>query len=203
MLKLSDLPRGFRGTPPKQSSGNDVSPKVEQQLVACAHLPKNFFDDSADDQPKADSHDFEMGVPGGAVMLIQSSVEIDRSSKDLSEVLAYVAKEKTVRCFQPYFRAAFAQTMKGEPGISLRDLTVEPISAGSAGDQGAGFRGHATITAPRGTMEFFFDFLLVRTGRAAVIMAGIGIGEPVTLALEHELLAKVVGRLEGVTTISG
>jgi hypothetical protein len=173
---------------------------VEQKFLACTHLPKRFINESANDQPNADSPDFAKGeVSTGPATEIDSSVEIDRSSKDISEPLAYLGKENAAHCFQPFFHAAFVESLKGETGVSIRGVTVKSISSGSAGDQGAGFQGRATIVGPRASIDVFFDLFFVRTGRAGVFLLGLGLREPVGLDLEHQLLAAMVGRLEHTT----
>jgi len=200
LLKLSDLPPGYKGAPHSNSSNGDIPPRVIQKFVACTHLPKRFVDDKSDDQPKADAPDFTSGnIRTGAATEIDSSVEIDRSSKDISEPLGLLANGNTAHCFQPFFDAALAQGLKGAPGFSIQRVTVKSIPAGSAGDQGAGFQGQMTLGTPVGSMVVYLDFLLVRTGRAAINLTGIGFREPVALDLEHELLATIVGRLKNTT----
>ena len=199
VLTLSDLPAGYKGTPHKESSGDDIPKKVEQKFLACTRLPERFIDDTNDTQPNADSPDFTKGSIATGALEIDSSIEIDRSSKDISEPLAYLKNEDVARCFQPFFYAALAAGLKDEPGFSIQSVSVESVSAGSAGDEGAGFRGRMTIVTPVGPIDVFIDLFFVRTGRAAVTLTGTGFREPVDLDLEHELLATMVGRLENTT----
>jgi hypothetical protein len=199
VLTLSDLPPGYKGTPHEKSSGDDIPKKVEQKFLACTHLPKRFIDDSNDDQPNADSPDFAKGNPATGATEIQSSVEIDRSSKDISEPLAYLKNDNMPGCFQPFFHAALAASFKDDPRFSVRSVTVKSISAGSAGDEGAGFQGRIAIGSPIGPLVVYFDLFFVRTGRAGVSLLAIGFREPAGLDLEQELLATMVRRLEGTT----
>jgi hypothetical protein len=200
VLTLGDLPTGHEAKPHKPSSGDDIPKKVEQKFLACTHLPKRFIDDTNDSQPNADSPDFSKGeIATGAATEIESSVEIDRSSKDISEPLAYLKNDSVPGCFQPFFHAALAAGLKDDPRFSVRSVTVKSIPAGSAGDEGAGFQGRMAIGSPIGTIVVFFDMFFVRSGRAGVTLLAIGFREPVGLDLEHELLATMVGRLENTT----
>jgi hypothetical protein len=200
VLIPSDLPAGYKGTPHKKSSGDDIPKKVEQKFLACTRLPKRFIDDTNDSQPNADAPDFAKGsIATGPATEIDSSVEIDRSSKDISEPLAYLENDSVARCFQPFFHAALAAGLKDDPRFSIRGVTVKSVSAGAAGDEGAGFQGRMTIVSPIGPIDVFIDLFFVRTGRAAVTLTGIGFREPVGLDLEHGLLATMVGRLERTT----
>jgi hypothetical protein len=200
LLTLSDLPSGYKGSPHKHSSGNDIPPKVEAKFIACTHIPKRLVDNTNDDQPSADAPDFTKGdVTTGPTSEIDSSVEIDRSSKDISEPIDLLAQKGTAACFQPFFHAAIAQALKGEKGVSLGVLTVKSVSSGDAGDQGVGFQGRVDVVGPAATIPFYFDMFFVRSGRALVELSGNGTREPVGLDFEHQLLATMLERLKNTT----
>jgi hypothetical protein len=200
VLRLGDLPAGYTASP-HTDSGGDLPPAVEREFLACSHLPKRFIDDKAGDQPNADAPDFKQGnlAGGGATTEIQSSVEIDRSSKNISEPLAYLAGKKVAKCFEPFFRAAIAQAAKDAPGMSILALTVKGIPADSIGDQRAAFQGRVTIAVSGISVDVYFDLYFVRKGRAVLTLLGLGTRAPVSRSLEYSLLRTVVSRLKGAT----
>src|SRR5438876_7050196 len=111
--------------------------RVEKKFVACSGLPQRFLDTSKDDQPNADSPDFSKGKIGqGAATEVDSSVELDRSSKDISEPLSHL--KTAAKCFEPVFKALFAGG-KPDPGVTFTGLSVEPLDVGTVGDQSAAF----------------------------------------------------------------
>jgi hypothetical protein len=196
VLRLTDLPDGYKATPHDNSSGDDSPPAVEAQFVKCSGLPKKFLDTTNDDQPNADSPDFTKGsVASGDFVQIQSNVELDRSSKDISAPLALLREAKTVKCFGPALSAEFSQGLKSTPGVSLSHVSVVSVDAGSIGDQSAGLEGRVTMSTLGLSFPVAFDFYVVRRGRAAATLDVTGIGKKLDTATAAKLLRAMVDRL--------
>ena len=196
VLALTDFPLGWTSIPHDNSSSG-TPPAVEHTFETCAHLPKRFLDNTGDKQPNADSPDFSKGrIGAGPAAQISSSIEIDRSPADVSDPLSYLARPRTVNCFDPFFRAVFKQSLKNDPGVSLRDFAFRALSVGSIGDQSAGFQGHVTIFGPRASIYLEFNLYFVRTGRAIAMLSAITFSVPFDQSFAEKLLEKMIGRLQ-------
>ena len=199
VLRQGDLPAGYTGTP-HTDSGNNLPPAAEASFLACTHLPRSFLNNSANQQPNADAPDFKKGdITTGPSSEIDSSVELDRSSKDISDPLSHLQEASAAKCFEPFFQSEIEQGAKDTPGLSLTGLTVRDISIGSVGDQRAAFEGRLTLSASGLSIPTYFDIYFVRRGRAVVDLTGIGFRQPVSQVLVKSLLATMVGRLDAAT----
>jgi hypothetical protein len=197
VLTSNDLPAGYTGVPHDESSSIDVPPAVDKKFAACSGLPKRFLDTSKDDQPNSDSPDFSKGRIGqGAATEIDSSVELDRSSKDISEPLSHLST--AAKCFEPVFRALFAGG-NATPGVRFTDLSVSSLEVDSVGDQSAAFQGSITVSGSARSIVVSFDLYFVRTGRAIVTMTTLGYDTEVSRALAKSLLQTMVDRLKAAT----
>jgi hypothetical protein len=199
VLKLADFPLGWTSHAHDNSTSSAPPPAVERAVVACAHLPKRFLDDTADDQPNADSADFTKGQIGaGPAAEIQSSVELDRSVNDISEPLAQLASPRAAQCFAPLFRTEFAQGLSNDRGVSLSDFSLSALSVGSIGDQSAGFQSRVTIVGPRASINVELDLYFVRVKRAIAELSATAFSVPFDQGFAQTLLEKIVGRLTTV-----
>jgi hypothetical protein len=199
VLKLSDLPAGYKGSP-HSDSGDDLPPAVERTFLACTHLPKSFIDDKSRTQPSADAPDFTKGEVGaGAASEVDSSVEIDRSSNDIKEPLSHLTGSTAADCFTPFFKAVFKQAVASEPSVTLGPVSVVALDFGGIGDQSSAFQGRVKISGPSRAIDFEFDFYFVRTGRAGVTMAAIGYDSTFDQTLARSLLKTVVSRLKAAS----
>ncbi len=196
VLKLSDFPLGWTSAPHDKSGSSGPPPAIERKLVACSHLPKRFFDDQADQQPNVDSPDFSKGVVGaGPAARIESSVELDRTVRAISAPLSLIASPTAAKCFGPLFRAEFAEGVRTDPGVSLTGFSFHPLSAGSIGDQSAGFQSRVTIVGARVSIAVELDMYFVRVKRAIVVLTATTFSIPFDQAFAQDLLQKMVARL--------
>jgi hypothetical protein len=201
-LKLTDFPLGWTATPHSDAGDSSDTPAervAEKNVETCSHLPKRFFDNKSDDQPSVDSPDFSKGQVGaGAAAQIQSSVELDRSAKAISEPLSYLALPRTAQCFGPFFKVVFQESVAKTPGVSLTGFSFAALSVGSLGDQSAGYQGRVTITGPKASIPLEFDLYFVRVNRAIIEMTATAFSIPFDQTFAQALLEKMVGRLKAV-----
>jgi len=196
VLTASDLPAGYKGTPHKKSSGDDIPTAVETKFLACTHLPKRFINDSGDKQPNADAPDFAKGTLGqGASTEIESSVELDRSSNDIKDPLSHLSGSNAAACFKPFFQAALNTSLSGTSGVTIAPVKMTVLDLGSVGDQSGAFQGRTTVSGPSASITFEFNLYFVRTGRAGVFMLTIATNAPFDQTLAKSLLSTMVGRL--------
>ena len=192
LLTAKDLP-GYKSTPHNRSTSNDPPPAVVKKFVSCSGLPERFINSSKNDQPNADSPDFSKGRIGRVpTVTFESSVELDRSSKDISDPLSHL--KNAAKCFEPVFKAIFAQSSTG--GAHFGNVSVDALDVGSIGDQSAAFQGSVTVSGNGRSIDVAFDLYFVRRGRAAVEMT-TGIRQASRPALGKSLLNKIVDRLKG------
>jgi hypothetical protein len=199
VLTLADFPLGWTSNPHDTSSSSGPPPAVQRAVIACAHLPQRFLDNRADTQPNVNSADFTKGVVGaGPAAQIQSSVELDRTVRDISQPLAQLAAPGAAACFAPLFRSEFSQGLGKHPGVSLADFSLNALSVGSIGDQSAGFQSRVTIVGQRASINLEVDLYFVRVKRAIVVLSAIAFSVPFDQGFAQTLLEKMVGRLTTV-----
>jgi len=199
VLKLADFPLGWTSQPHDSSNSSGPPPAVQRAVVACAHLPQRFLDNAADTQPNVNSADFTKGVVGaGPAAQIQSSVELDRSVRDISEPLSQLAAPAAATCFAPLFRSEFALGVSKDPGVSLADFSLKALSVGSIGDQSAGFQSRVNVVGPRASIPIELDLYFVRVNRAIVVLSATAFSVPFDQSFAQTLLEKMVGRLATV-----
>jgi len=196
VLRVDDVPTGYKPTPHR-----DFAPQLSQSeaaaLLQCAGLPRWFVDPDADDHPsRADSPDFTYGrFASGPAQRLASSVTLARSSDDVRVPLARLDGDTAARCFEPMFRAGFANGLGGRPGVTTSDFTVRPLSLGGIGDQSAAFQGIATMHTRGGPVQQDLDLYFVRAGRGLVTMYTAGFDSPTDQRLAEVLLSTMASRL--------
>jgi hypothetical protein len=200
-LRAIDMPDGFKATKHDTSPADALPRAAAEKLAECAHMPEaqvmSTLNGSAETgMPTVDSPDFEKKTPGGKVAdtMISSSVEVDRSSKDLSVPIGYLGAARAIPCWKTFLQTAFADP-GASAGGSIGDLRVTTITIAGVGDQSAAIEASLNVTASGRTVPLYTDVFLVRRGRAGVSLEVTGIGGRVSRALEKSLLETVVGRL--------
>jgi hypothetical protein len=203
VLRLGDLPAGYKGAPHSKSSGGDVPQSVLDKFATCAKVPKskiahlmNGNDDPS--KPSADSPDFDLkDASTGVSSSFENNVEADRSSEDVSEPLDLLAAKSALECWKDLSRSVIEET--APPGGSVRDLSVVSLPIGKIGDQSAAFEVRVTLSGSARTVKAYLDFYLVRSGRAGISLVASGINQRVDSSLALSLLRTVVSRLKGAT----
>jgi hypothetical protein len=195
LLTATDFPAGYKGTPHDNSSSDDPPKSVQEKFVKCSGLPARFLDTSKNDQPHADAPDFHKGVIGrGAATEVDSSIEFDRSSKDISEPLSHLAN--AAKCFEPLFKSVFTAGQATTPGVTFGGISVTSLDPSTVGDQAAAFQGVVTISAQRVSLKVHFDLYFVRRGRAIITLTALGYGTTFDRVTAKTLLQTMVDRLD-------
>ena len=197
LLTADDLPLGYTGAPHDNSSTNDPPKAVQDAFVACSGFPKRLVDEKTADPPHAAAPDFTKGEIGrGSATEVDSSIELDRSSKDISGPMSHLSDPKAAKCFEPLFSSIFQQGQASEPKVSFSKVSVVKLDAGSVGDQSAAFQGHVTISGNGLSIPIEFDLYFVRSGRAVVELTTIGYTAPFDKTLAEKLIKTMIGRLK-------
>lgn len=200
VLAADDLPLGYTGAPHVNSDDSDPSQAVQDAFAKCSGFPKRLLDNKNTDQPNVDAPDYTKGKIGeGPATEVDSSIEMDRSSKDISEPLAHLADPKAAKCFAPLFNAVFKQGLGSNPKVSFGAVTVEKLDVGSIGDQRAAFQGHVSVSAGGVSLPIEFNLYFVRSGRAIVVLTALGYSTTFDKALAEKLLKTMVDRLKAAS----
>jgi hypothetical protein len=196
LLTADDVPLGYSGVPHEDSDDSDPPDAVVDAFVKCSGFPKRLVSSKTDNQPQADAPDFSKGKIGqGAATEIDSSIELDRSAKDVSDPLSQLSPN-TAKCFEPLFRAAFKQSLGTDPTVSFGDVSVVPLTVGSVGDQAAAFKGQVNVSGTGLSIPIEFNLYFVRSGRAIVEMTALGYSTSFDKKLAEKLLGTMVDRLK-------
>jgi hypothetical protein len=199
VLRLDDLPAGYKSTPTQNTPADDVPAPVAATFSACTHvaLPivKTLLDQRAGrGMVLAASPNFVMSESDLAGTVIASAVEVHPSATALSKELDQLGAPAALGCWKAFFTAAVSDPPGS--GSFVRALEVTSVPLGSLGDQNAAVG--ATITAASGgrTVNETIDFCIVRRARADALLMVVVEGGPVDRTLERSLLVKMVSRLQ-------
>ena len=200
VLKLSDLPSGYKASPHEDASAEDFPQADLQKFATCAKVPTSMVaelltgveDPSA---PSADSPDFDQSDPAtGYSTSFQNSVGIERSSKDISEPIKVLGATSALKCWRALFQSVFERT--APQGGTIRDLAVVGLPSPSVGDESTAFGIRVTLSGAQRTVKAFVDIYLVRRGRAGISLSASGVGERVDSSLVLSLLHTVDDRVK-------
>jgi hypothetical protein len=203
VLRLGDMPAGYKASPSSNSPDDDIPQPVLSKFATCAKVPKakiasllNTHPDPS--KPSVDSPDFDSNDASvGTSTSFQNNVELDRSSKDLSEFLEFLGAKSALKCWRALFKSVFEAT--AAPGDSVRGLTVVGLPSPSMGDESAAFGVRVTVSGSTRAVKAYLDFYLVRRGRAAITLVASGIGQRVDSSLALSLLQTVDDRVKDAT----
>ncbi len=200
LLAADDLPLGYTGAPHVNSDDSDPPRAVQDEFAKCSGFPKRLLDAKNTDQPHADAPDYSKGKIGqGPATEVDSGIEIDRSSKDISEPLAHLADAKAAKCFAPLFNAIFKKGLGSDSSVSFSAATVDKLAVGSIGDQQAAFRGHVTVSGTGVSIPIEFSLYFVRWGRAIVQLTALGYSTTFDKSLAEKLLGTMVDRVKAAS----
>ena len=198
VLKLSDLTAGYKQIPPNPDTDDDFPPAALTLFASCAHIPKKeaaafFAEDKGPKQPQAES-DFMNKTRDLLEIDLKSNVELDRSTKDISEPFDALLAKTPLPCWEGLFDTAFAQ----DPieGATLSPVKVTPLATTGLGDQALAFRATLTISGPSLSVNTAIDLYFVGHGRAGVTLEVTGVGHPADPSFERSLIEKMIARLD-------
>src|SRR5262249_44582212 len=121
VLRLSDLPRGYKATPSDSSDSSDDIPAAPlAKFATCAHASVAEAGDFLNDHPKPDvpsvKSDFSKNEASLNETDLESRVDMHRSASDLAGPLALLTAR--VSCWRDLFQAAFTQTAPKNTPVS-------------------------------------------------------------------------------------
>lgn len=196
LLTADDLPLGYTGVPHVNSEDSAPPQAVQDAFVKCSGFPKRLVDPNKNDQPNADAPDFSKGKIGqGRATEVDSSIELDRSSKDISEPMTQLSDPKAAKCFEPLFKSTFQQGLGSDKSVSFGNVSVVALKVGSVGDQAAAFQGRVTVSGNGVTLPIEFNLYFVRSGRAVVELTAIGYSTSFDTTLAEKLVKTMVDRI--------
>jgi hypothetical protein len=186
LVVLSDLPAGWTSTP---HQSDPSSPSEDRQLKECAGVQLNST--SSQDINSPDFH-------SGDQFEVDSSASVATSAQAAAQELKAIKEPHFVSCLQTVLASVVRSQSGSSDGVTVGQVTVEPLSIGVHGDDTAGFHVLIPVTVQGRSMTFFMDLALVRIGRVELSDTFIGIGQPFDTALEQQLLTKADTRLTTV-----
>jgi hypothetical protein len=202
VLTVADLPAGYKSTP-VDNSNNNIPKRVTLDFASCTKLPQaeveRMMNNTKDASTPSAEKDFEKSGPGSDIGF-QGSVELDRSSKDLSDPLDRFGRPSAAPCWKALFRAAFTGRGGLSSGERLSGLDVKPLLTSKLGDQAAGFQAVVTVSVGARSVPATIDFYFVRTGRAGVTLFSEWIGTPGDTNLETSLIQTMVDRVKSAAS---
>jgi predicted small lipoprotein YifL len=205
VLKKSDLPSAYTATPHNDDPANDTPKPVLRKFAKCAKIPESKIDelingnDNDPSAPQVNSPDFSFDdKETGISFSFENSVEIDRSSKDISEPLDLLAGDDVLPCWKDLFKAAFEQEVTA-PDEKVGGVAVTPIDIGDVGDKSVSFEVRVLLTKGTNSVKAFFDAYFVQSGRAGISLFASGIRKSVDRDLSLFLLKAVVDRMKDAT----
>jgi hypothetical protein len=204
VLKLKDLPTGYKGTPHTDDSDSDAPEAVLRKFAACAKISSaeadRLLNGSGDDasKPSVDSPDFELlDKSTGFFTRFENTVEIDRSSDDISKPLETFGKEDVLPCWRDVIKSSL--TLGLDPGESVTGIKVAALDLGDVGDDAVAFAVRANFKGPARTVPAYINLYYVGSARAGISLTATGIGKPIDKDLAVSLVKTVADRLEGTT----
>ncbi|MGH9157650.1 MAG: hypothetical protein ACRD1K_17850 [Acidimicrobiales bacterium] len=164
VLMASDLPDDF------VEQDDDDSDDDDGPLDACLG---DDADTLKDNTAKSDSNDFETDE-----RFAFSSAAVFESRKKAEAAMEVFGAEGIRECFRDAVVDGIEEEAEADgdepPGL---DVTLDDLSFPDVGDEVVSFRANITITIEGQDLEFPFDVIFVRTGRAIGFYAFAALGE--------------------------
>ena len=201
MLRLDDLPIGYKTSPPDNSSDDNVPAGVLTKFAACVKVPKaaaaSLLDNtSTASQPNVEA-DFETDAGSLKETDIDSNVELDRSSKDISAPVVLFSAKSALGCWKQLFQTEFVHDPTSGP--KSRFGAVVPLSMGSIHDEALALQVRFSVSTPKRTVPVDLDLYFVGRGRAGISLSGTWIGGHPDTGLEQSLVEAIFGRLKAAS----
>jgi hypothetical protein len=177
LLRLSDLPDGWRATQHRQ----DVSDKaINEQLAACVGRPSPETYTTVD----LFSPDFSMGNAS-----VSSEAELVKTADDFKADAAAVRGPRFAPCVKRILAKFPPQ------GASVRSIGIQPLPVASYGQFSIRYRATTTLTGQGQTLVIYDDEVFLGKGRIELTASFSDVGRPFDPGLRRALLAKLGVRL--------
>jgi hypothetical protein len=188
VLRLADLPSGFRAVKTDSPSGFHVTPALTRRFAECSQSPISdvqalLSGKTAGAMATANSPTFLSRRVGPAQQSLGNFVLVADSTAAQQRLFALVRRATTHGCWKSFFER-FGTT------------TVTPIRSFDVGDESTGIRVNVRVSEHGRAVPTTADLLFVRRGRAAVSLDALWVSRSVERPMERALLQKVVDRLD-------
>jgi hypothetical protein len=180
LLKLSDLPDGWRATQYRQ---DPVDKAIDEQLAACSGRPSPETYTTVE----VFSPNFSMGDAS-----VSSDAQLVKTADDFKADAAAIRGPRFVSCAKRIL-AKFAP--RRVTGASVRSIVVEPLPVASYGQFSIGYRARITLTGQGQTLVIYDDGVTLGKGRIELSASFTNLERPFDAALRRALLAKLGARL--------
>lgn len=203
VLKLADLPTGYKASPHKKDASTATPEPALREFASCANIPKakveSLFNGKADPKEvQVNSPDFaNEDSRTGYSTTFENSVDLERSSKDVTESFDTFTARTTFPCWKNLFQAIFEDS--ADKGTSIRNVAIAPISTGKIADKSVGLAIRLTVVGTARSVNAYIDLYLACSGRAGISLLATGIGERADTSLALSLLQTVADRMDGTT----
>jgi hypothetical protein len=180
LLRLSDLPDGWRATQHRQDA---FDKSANEQLAACVGRPSPETYTTVD----LFSPDFSMGNAG-----VFSEAELVKTADDFKADAAAVRGPRFASCVKRIL-AKFAPRLAS--GASVQSIVIQPLPVASYGQFSMAYRARITLTGQGQTLRLYDDEVFLGKGRVELSASFSDVGRPFDPGLRRALLAKLGARL--------
>jgi hypothetical protein len=212
LLRQSDFPRGFNASP----RGHNEPPQEEraihllQKSATCVRSnagPRRYAPLTASvlarKNPATVSEEVsevaERGPPEtrGGNIGIESVVTVEPTVAAAMELFKIIAQPQLAACIGEAFRNYVLLESSGlrKPGNSVNMARVARLDFPGYGGQTVAYRLMFAIRAEGMSLSVYFDYVLIRKGRADAMLTFTRLDEPVSSAMERRLTALTARRL--------
>jgi len=202
LLRERDFPSGYSGgvRNGEQEEASGVNSLLHTAAVSCLHV--NVASVTHKTRVTVWSGEFvenkEEGTSDGYVH-IENTVTVESTLAAAKTWFSILAGRRAASCIGEALRTAFLDGSPGlrDPGNSVSRASIELLDLPRFGEQSVAYRVRVPITAEHGSYITYFDYLLVRKGRAHMALTFEKLDAPVTRKLEQHLASETTNRLEG------
>jgi hypothetical protein len=180
LLRLSDLPGGWRATPYRQDL---VDKAINQQLAACLGRPSPETYTTVD----LFSPDFSMGNAG-----VSSEAQLVKTADDFKADVAALRGPRFASCVKRILARFVPRVFTG---ASVRSIVLQPLPVASYGQFSMGYRATITLGSQGQTLVIYDDEVLLGKGRIELSASFSNQERPFDAALRRALAAKLGARL--------
>lgn len=186
VLRPGDLPGEWDHVPHDDEADN--LRQVGDEFGDCVGIDNPM----AADAPQAAAPDF---AQGSGARQVKNVVQLAGSAEDARTVVSTLGAPSSPDCITEAFRSTLPQ--RAVEGIEVEDLGTAPLAFESDAEATEAVRTTLALDVRGTPITVHVDLVFVAVGPWFARFQFLGTGEPLDPALQHRLVATVVGRLEG------
>ena len=184
VLTAADLPGYTEDTSPEEDSD-----EVDRAFAACVQNDPVLTAEEDTNPRTVDGADFDKTDE----ISVSSSATIAETEEQARAALEQLRQQTVLDCLGTAFRRELATSL--DPGVTLRNVSVNNLPVAAAGDEAVGLRILATISAAGQTARVTSDVTAIRRDRAVAFLVTNGVGTPFSESERESLAAKLADRM--------